>query len=311
MRTFRWLGVAVLLGGALAITHPASSQAPTVSALKGVQDRYASIHSVFMRATGRVLVTFQEPGSPALATFSISYWAEGPKFRVNYRSNAVQGLPGNRQVAWDGESWQRFDEASSILAFTTRELRQSVVAGPNPFFLPLLFLTPDSDQCPLCDVRLPDLLESSQWGAARLSDAGTRQVSVGPRSSRDPWAYEVQLGRIGNSVVPLVVQRKDRNGQVLVEVTSKDFRNFGNPVGMIPMTVETRSVAEDGRVDSQGSWMITELQINGAIDPSLFRLRSDDAEIVIDDDTGVFMKHPLSRMVGHSMKDLVDMPAEP
>ena len=43
-------------------------------------------------------------------------------------------------------------------------------------------------------------------------------------------------------------------------------------VGMIPMTVEMRSFDEDGRIDSNGTFNITDLQINVAIDPALFRL---------------------------------------
>ncbi len=313
MLAFRLRGAFIVLGGVLAFFCPIVEPVPAkaqdgASALKPVHDRYSNIRSVYMKAEGRALVALQGADSPSTATFAMSYWADGSKFRLNYRSNGVQGLLGNRQAAFDGDAVQRLDEASALLVFTTRPIRQTLVAGPNPLFLPLLFLTPNSVECPLCDIRLPDLVQSSQWDAARVSTGSPSQVFLRPQAADDPWSYQVSLDRMGTSVVPIMVQRKDQSGKVLVQVTAKDFRDFGSPVGMIPMAIETQSVDDDGRVDSRGSWKITDLQINVAIEPSLFRISPDSAEIVLDDDSGIFLKHPQSRMVGHSMKDLADMP---
>jgi hypothetical protein len=109
------------------------------------------------------------------------------------------------------------------------------LALPNPLFLPLDFLSPATDTCQICAIRLTDLQDPRFW--SRLTQAAhliTRPSSDAKSPEQYTYtldgavlmgaqlSYRLDLGTVQRAVVPLKVTRFGSDGS-RVEVSASNF----------------------------------------------------------------------------------------
>ncbi|HMS39051.1 MAG TPA: hypothetical protein PKE69_02410 [Pyrinomonadaceae bacterium] len=138
-------------------------------ALEKVRNEYANVKSVEMDST--VTIDIIKSDSVVSGTGQINYVAKGNKYKYvcAVSDNLVnEGLMRNVDVLFAGDKYYFYDRESKIVSFQSSEEIRSPSALPNPFFLPLDYLSNDDDSCENCKLRLHDVRMPTRW-AKRIS----------------------------------------------------------------------------------------------------------------------------------------------
>ena len=191
------------------------------------------------------------------------------KASVTYVSNET----GNRPLAGVYEYWEYSDERTVPLSI------------PNPFFLALQPLSVSSPDCPLCGLRLSDLhaLQALRSSTSWLDSSVQASASAGERveESLTPGGLLASVTLIRNQ------------GTVLERADFSDHHAVGAAANQFPRLVTFKStVNESGSVSHLAvTYRIEDLQLDGAIDDSVFSLDPSAFDRVWASDRRVFLKN--------------------
>jgi hypothetical protein len=303
-KSFRALSVALPVVVLICGTPAAISVAQVP--IRELMTRYSKIQTVHVVSKASVARELED-GRKVSGVLSFEYWADRQgRYRVRCFSDPVLGLLHDHDIAYDGSDWQLLNIAESMLVFQRGDTAQMPAACPNPLFLPLEFLNPDSDSCPGCSLKLTDLRAGSRQDlvfSKTLSSAPAGSVRLeGGVVGGKPRTYDVTFTRVDGALVPTSIKQLDSEGRVQLEIDAHETRVFP-AVGPIPIQITAHgSDAVDGATTTMvGSWKIDELEINRPIDPSIFTLNQEFVRSIWDNDVKVFLKHPDDRVIGRPL----------
>ena len=331
---------AVLGTGILCLSWTASARAPG-SELVGPLDsliRYSNIHSIHFIAHATIWLAPQgeQPQPVVRGTGEFEFWADADRYRVRCVTAPQLQLATDLEIAFDGERRQQFSPRMAMLIVKKGNDSSMPLALPNPLFLPLDFLNPETDACKVCAIRLTDLQDPRFW-SRRTQTA--RKLDV-PSSVAAPYAvdgalfqgaqlsYRVDFGTVQGRVVPLRVVRSSSGGS-RVEISSSNFevltRRSGGPVvstltakpsnddgpapianresssreaeiGPIPLRVEMASYDTTGANVANIVFTIDVIDLSWDADPRVFTIDEKLATTVWDGDARVFTSTTIPRL---------------
>lgn len=254
-----------------------NSQKTHLAAIEKILQSYADVKSVELEATVEVNI-FKSENETINGSGQFFYVADGNRYKYGSRLSdnlVAEGLMRNLDVAFDGSRFYMLDHQSKILSFQPQEEIRSPVALPNPFFLPLDFLSVNDDDCVNCRLRLQDVKALSP----RLTDRLKSISELRSLSNEVGVVSDVRLsgGKINktpyNNVITLAGEKKDKanissvmrtddSGKHLVLSIMTDHRDTAGFNGKIPYVIETVAYDATGRVNFRLLYSITELKIN-------------------------------------------------
>lgn len=278
----------------LALALPASAQ-ELPPALQELRAFYASADSIHMRAS--VEVSIREPlyeGHPAPVSGEgiVEHWESGGMFRTRASLDPRLGLLEGFDYALGPAGYQLYNPAGDVLAvedprFSSEGLVQVPLPTPNPLYLPAAFLEPGYDACPGCQLTLDFLNQTGRWTEAlsqRSSGLGPGADLIAPGGSQDGVPHEFvirfrerdrgDLGDAGREVGSIC--RISSDGEV-VTITLLDFQPVSGAEHLrFPRRIlhqgEYPDAEEGQRLSSIAEYRIEVLEVNRAIDPSIFTI---------------------------------------
>jgi hypothetical protein len=278
-------------GGATTGNTPLTGTKVYVNALERVRNEYANVKTIEMEADAKIDII--KTRSIVSGTGRIRYAAKDNKYKYacTVSDNLVnEGLMRNIEVLFNGEKFYFYDSESKIVSYQAAEEVRLPAALPNPFFLPIEFLSNDDDNCEGCKMRLVDVSRPIRW-AKRVSSIseisrefreGLAYAHIqmpGGDLNKIPYNYRVRLaGESAETMQPISLDRVKQDQIPLAEILLKDMRVTPGINVKIPYNVEVIARDETGRVTLKAVFIITKLKINQAFADTLLAANFADAQ---------------------------------
>lgn len=283
--------------------HNRLNKDKSVKALENLRRKYASVDSVHIVADAKITVY---GGNFATGRGSFEYWAEGVRYRIKCSTDKQLKLSSDVDIAYNGERFQFFDVAAGTLSYSSIDDFRSHAALPNPFFLPVDFLSRSDDDCRLCRLRLSDMKsDSERWSRraqalekkAERYDTSNNVVTElempGGTTQKTPFNLRITMsGPDEETAWPSQIERIDPNRRVRASVSFKDFME--NSPLRLPRDITVTVFDEIGNLSFRLEYAVKLLEVNRPVDNETFTLSFDNAEGVWDSDKMRFVKerHP-------------------
>src|SRR6266567_8813613 len=177
------VGLVAVVAGVLSLPWTASARAPKSEGSNPLESliRYSKLRSIHFIAHAAIWVVPHD--DQVRGTGEFEFWAAADRYRVRCVTSRQLGLASDLEIAFDGDRWQMFEHEHGLLALKKGDNPMMVLALPNPLFLPLDFLSLQTDTCPICAVRLTDLQDPSFW-SRRTQTA--RLINSPPSDAKSP-----------------------------------------------------------------------------------------------------------------------------
>lgn len=257
----------------------------------------AALSSIHLKA--RVVAqTIAGEGRPAATDLTeYEYWESGRRYRIHAYLNPTMGLGEIPEVAFDGTHHQMVLQAGleRTLSITGQDVRMVPIGIPNPLSLSLAFLSPDDqDRCPLCELRLADLVPLAAKRSAKPGKSGAPMIA-GSLSVRGGCIYDAgsrfELSLDGAGRVATIRQLTESGREINV-VALSDYRRVG------ATTIELPRVIDFQRSDPQAKapWLVVRyivdrMEVNQPLDDSAFVISRDTVSKVWDSDAASWRKY--------------------
>lgn len=243
--------------------------------------------------------------SMASGTGQAVYIAQDNKYKyttsipVNLQN---ESLMRNTEVLFTGSKFYFFDRESNIVSFQSSKEVRLPSSLPNPFFLPLEFLSNDDDGCEGCKMRLQDFKAAIRWpkrvsSISEISSETTNGIinSViempGGTLNSIPYKYRIRL--VGESITtlqPISVSRVKEDGTPLVEILLSDLRVVQGINVKVPHVIEVGARDETGRLVLRAVFTTTKLKLNQQIAAELLAPNFVGAESFWNSDSKSFVQ---------------------
>jgi hypothetical protein len=306
------IGRSAVCGGAIALVLLAGGEGPAWAQpageeLQTIRDFYAAIKTVRLKARAEISRTIAVgPGETETRSGvgTIEYWEAGDRFRRNTRTSPELELIDDMDAAYDGTLLQhvRFmipgeDSEAPRTFMSVTAVRQPVPSAvPNPLFLPADFMRISTENCPSCQPGVAELRDALLWSEASadakvfaISGQTTVEIPTGALLDRT-FTYVVE--KPTGKALPGRIRYRGFDGMELVSIEMSSERRFG-PKGSdfsFPTRFKIQSGVREGWDGMSFDIVIEELVINEDIDPSVFKLDRDAADVIFDQDTNTYLK---------------------
>ncbi|MCD9188197.1 MAG: hypothetical protein LUM44_17400 [Pyrinomonadaceae bacterium] len=273
-----------------------------INALEKIRNEYSNVKNVEMEAN--VAIEIIRNNSIVAGTGQIIYIAKDNKYKYSCTiSENLQneGLMRDVYILYNGSKFYFYDPESKIVSSQSSEEVRLPAALPNPFFLPIEFLSNDDDNCEGCKMRLQDVKMPIRW-AKRVSSISelTSENSNGTIHSliqmpggdlnKIPYNYRVRLvGDSSANLQPISISRVKGNGIPLAELLLNDLRTVPGINVKIPHNVEVGARDETGNLNLKAVFTVTKLKVNQTLDDTLLAPNFAGAEKFWDSDTKTFV----------------------
>lgn len=305
------ISLSILGGLSTAWTNEAISQTKSgfsgndkhFQALDKFRKDFASIETVHFLATAQISLN---AGSEQITgEGQIEYWAQGNRYRINCKISdnlKKAGLVRNLDMAFDGNRFYFLDYQSEILSFGQQEPSYSILALPNPFFLPLDFISSDDDNCENCRLKLSDIKNPpaiwaersksiTEISSATISGKKMSEIRM-PGGKLQQKQYEFRIKLAGNTEensYPKQIDKVALDGKKLVSLTFSDFTQPANNSLKIPKLISIDAFDESGKAAMKTVFTFREIEINQPIKESHFQISPSEAKQLWDSDRRKFV----------------------
>lgn len=268
--------------------------------LDGLRQNYGRIRSVHLAATATISI-YQEKKQEGTGSFE--YWADGDRYRTSCHTDPQLELLADIDMAYDGGQFHYLDRHMGLLSHRTQDEAKSFAALPNPFFLPVDYLSNDSDDCVFCKLRLKDFKSMDPQWEQRKEKVSVHANGKDPDTQLDFSEMELPGFMDGRKLSKVLVRlnrkadgknqvtRIDRvqdDGKPLASVGLSDFS--ATSLGEFPRTIKIEVFDDQGTVIMKVDYKIQTVEIDPVLDSRIFTISDDEANGVWDSDQKKFVK---------------------
>jgi hypothetical protein len=271
--------------------------------IENIRSEYAKIKSVEMEST--VAIELVNGENIIKGNGKIRYIAQGNKYKykVSVSENLEKaGLMRNLDIAYDGNRYFMLDHQARVLSFQTQEDLKLSVALPNPFLLPLDFMSKDDDSCINCKLRLIDVRNPTTWVSrsnsireilSDVNEIGVHKLIAADGGTIQGIPFDYRIRFLGESVSSMKINSLSRNkkdGRMLTDTIFSGYKNYEGYNVQFPYTIEVASYSEEGFFQLKAKFTIDRLVLDDDFKPQAFTISYDEAEKVWDSDAKVLVK---------------------
>jgi hypothetical protein len=270
-----------------------------VHGLEKLREKYAAVKSVHLAADVKIALY---GGGFRAGNGSYEYWAEGDRYKIKCSTDKNLGLKSDFDMAYDGKRFYLFDRRMGVLSYRQKDEPRSVAALPNPFFLPVDYLSGDDDDCPFCNPRLPDLKSPNERWRARAASLAVKaqgrdeatggtardlEMPGGKLNGRG-FKMRVRTVEVGEDARPAQIDRVGADGRIMASVVFADFEE--GALGRFARSITVKAYGDDGKLALQAEFAVRTVEVDVPIDDATFAVGFDEAEGVWDSDEKRFVK---------------------
>lgn len=274
---------AVLVLGLLATPATAAEADPLSSFL----DQFTTVSSVHLEA--EVVISIETPEGPVLGTGAFSFWEQGDMFRIRSETEGIPGLMKDVEWAYDGEESLLWLLESNTLTENTSLTQEAPTALPNPFFLPVEFLS-RRQVCPTCRASLDDIVQErpllnvirrspATSAGSSIGEAGEPLTSLVVAKGETGPRYTVDLAQRQGMWAPATIRHTHAETGEEMLVRLADYERAHSLVFPRTLTVETRHPATGA--SATVTFTIKTLEIDDSLSPETFRIRGNETTNVL------------------------------
>lgn len=272
--------------------------------LESVRLAYADVTSVDMQS--EVSIKIFRDGGVVSGDAVIRYLAKGDKYKCEVTIPEIlakAGLMRSLTLSWNGRRYYMLDPEADVISFQSQETRHLASALPNPFFLPVEFLSSNDDDCVNCPLRLQDLKRPERW-SERQADLRIIQSDKTDGLIHD--VLKVPGGKIHGQAFEFMVRVVGQSGGARqinsISITAVDGRNMADLVfakfssidGLTvkaPLEMSFLARNEKGQSEFTADFRISKLVLNRPLADTNFDIDFDLAGRVWDSDARSFVKN--------------------
>ncbi len=276
----------------------------SLSALFTQCQSYSSIHFLvdvsvsISAATAPSCCINTIPGSTL--TGQIEYWSSGDRYRINNYFSPDEYPGMDIQFAYDGNQFYLYRPGARTLSFSNQD-NARFMSLPNPMLELVRFCYPltdanAQDRLRFKDVAadaVPNALQTAVWESASLEDGSSVQMSTFKGGVYEGRKYVHHLyAAPGAHNRPMRMERVSEDGTM----TSTEFSDYFEVRAADGRSTHwPRVVVMRAFDDATGSEVLTikyrlsEFSLDGDIPSSVFRIDSDVADQVWDDELEMFV----------------------
>lgn len=276
----------------LLVSAAAPTQAAQLDVLSGFLDQFTTVSSIHLEA--EIVISIDGPNGPGLGSGTFSYWEQGDLFRIRCETEGIPGLMQDVEFAYDGEESLIWLLESNTLTENTSLTRETPTALPNPFFLPVEFLSRRST-CSTCRPSLDDIVQErplltvldrrqATAGASSTGEAGEPQTTeprttlllakseIGPR-------YTVDLAQRQGMWAPAVIRHTSPETGEEMRIGLAGYEQAHSLLFPRTITVETRHPGTGAAAEV--TFTVKTLEVNESLSPDAFLIRVNEATHVL------------------------------
>ncbi|HEX3526598.1 MAG TPA: hypothetical protein VH988_05995 [Thermoanaerobaculia bacterium] len=261
------------------------------SALHRLRSFYQSFSTAYMNAG----TWFNFPNKTGDG--AVELWLSGSAYRVRETIDPRLGLASGLEAAYDGEHYQLLYLDDSRLTLSREDPIQRPAPFPDPLFLPLAFLSPESDTCQACVLTLPAAQDNARWqeriGAGRTVEASSKAIVLalpGTRIAGQPFYFRVVIDPVHDLVSRIEWVRQD--GRIIKSLELLRYEKAEGSKQLFPRHLVMNAFDEQGKRLGSAHFMVKALRLNAPIDAERFQIPFAAAGTVVDEDAHTFLKHP-------------------
>ena len=247
----------------------------------------AAARAVHLKA--RIQLSRPSLGISDLTTYET--WEAGSRYRIKTDVDPRLGLQDIPEMAFDGRHHQMLlrSHRRTLLSLTAQDTRRGYFGFPDPLFLPLFFFTPeDQDVCALCDLRLSDLRRIAVRSETTRGAVRTAAPSLpAGRILGRPTSFRTTLD--GDGYIS-EIRRVTPEGVTVAVVRLSRYQPVGTKAFSFPRHLEWVRNDAAGKPVTTLAVAIDEIEVDPAVNDSLFTLPFTLAEKVLDSDADRWLK---------------------
>jgi hypothetical protein len=261
--------------------------------LNSLESFYRSIKSLTFEASA--VVWRKDLGQTGRG--HVSFSAEnGGRYWLSVRTDAHLNLAPDLEMSFDGANSFVFLHPDKLLTIhRNRSIDVVASAIPNPFFLPLLFLTPESDSCPACSLTLPESTDAAAWTerlssprAERLKSGAARLFISGRRHQEKDTYFVMEFDRDGRLVR---LEERLPSGNPVLSLDLAAYRAVPGATGEFPVHLTLTGYAH-GKALTSVMYHVQLVEVNQHATPlASYAIDRTKADIVWDASQRKFLKH--------------------
>ena len=299
----------IFVSSAFNVTGADTRKEKAVRNLDALRQKYAAVKTVHFAADAKIAI-YGNNFRAGAGTYE--YWAEGKRYRIKCRTDEHLQFRTDLDVAFDGKHFYFFDRRSGVLSYRQRDELRNQTALPNPFFLPVDYLSSDDDECAFCAMHLPDFkFEHARWDdrARNLEVKSQRHdESTGsmveelemPGGKLDGRPFKLRVRTVGASaagaVQPTRIDRVTLDGKVMASI---NFSNFmPSALGQFPRNISVVTFDDNGNAALRVEFSVRTLEVNEPLENNIFTINFEEAEGVWNSDERKFVKEKRIKPAG-------------
>jgi outer membrane lipoprotein-sorting protein len=282
------LAAAAFLLLLLLVSPAAPTEAAQPDVLSPFLDQFTTVSSVHLEA--EIVISIEGPDGPLLGSGTFSYWEQGDLFRIRCETEGIPGLMQDVEWGYDGEESLIWLLESNTITENTSLTRETPTALPNPFFLPVEFLSRRST-CPTCRASLDDIVQERplltvldrsraiSGGSSTGGEAEEPRTTLVLAKSETGPRYTVDLAQREGIWAPAAIrQTRPETGEEIV-IRLADYRRAHSLVFPQTLTVQTQDVRTGN--SAEVTFAIKTLEVNESLSPDTFSIRGNETTHVL------------------------------
>lgn len=244
-------------------------------------DQFSTVSSVHLEA--EVAIMIETPDGPLFGTGAFSFWEQGDLFKIRSETEGIEGLMHDVEWAYNGEESLLWLLEPNTLTENISLTLEAPTALPNPFFLPVEFLS-RRHTCPTCRTSLNEIVQERPL----LTELQRRQVAVGKSTSGTPGEarttlvlaksetgprYAVSLAQSQGLWTPATIRhtRSDTGEEMLIQLS--DYQRA--PALVFPRSIQVETKDPSTRASAQVTFRITTLEVNDSLPLATFGIQGN------------------------------------
>lgn len=248
--------------------------------LSAFLDQFSTLSSVHLEA--EVVISIETPDGPLFGTGSFSFWEQGDLFKIRCETEGIEGLMTDVEWAYDGEESLLWFLDANTLTENNSLTAEAPTALPNPFFLPVEFLS-RRQVCPTCRASLNDIVQERPLltelhravGKSTVgTPAGEPQATLVLAKGETGPRYTVGLAQRQGMWTPATIRHTspETGEEMLVQLA--DYQR--DPALVFPRSITVETKHPSGNASAKVTFRIEALEVNESLPPATFRIQGNE-----------------------------------
>ncbi len=271
----------------------------------------AQIRGVSLQATNSLFFTEKVIPGTSTRAGTYSYMAYSNMYVIrNINTGSTSNVIKSWEVSFDGSLYSWYDGSNKYMLQSQKDQPTDPVSLQNPLFANIELLSPDSETCPACQLRMDTIREivdkrrlPKPIATSQTTNDNVVVAYTGNKIDGSNSRWEVMLNPKDEQFKPLSITHIIE-GDAIAKYTLLEYTNINLPnidanatttkalPLLIPVLIDYRVTAPNGDLMITGLTRVLKIDFPESIDKSHFRLDDTPAKVIYNSDDRKLTRSP-------------------